>query len=357
MRSIALLTLMIFFCGLKIAAGETRYRDYAPIARGQLFRASLEFNLPVGGTDREFILPTPAELSGNDGGNTAKAAKPEEPNAPAQARPSESELCTSMLTVAQENGLPVPFFTNLIWQESNMQLDAVSSAGAQGIAQFMPEVAAEVGLANPFDPRQAIPASARFLHALRDQFHNLGYVAAAYNAGAHRVIDWLEYHRALPQETQTYVVRVTGHSAEVWRKSPPSDAEVTFVRPLPCRKLPAFAELEEAQMREARLMESQRPEKVPASEPPPERAAKTAAPKAAKRASPTQTAKAGKAESKIPRTLHILAERTLARGAERKLAHAEGPGKPVQNSHTGNSGGKHEVNRPPHAAHDKRRAA
>jgi len=156
-------------------------------------------------------------------------------------------LCNALLTSAQENDLPVAFFANLIWQESGLRHDSVSRVGALGIAQFMPSVAVEVGLADPFDPNQAIPASARLLRTLRQHFGNLGYAAAAYNAGSHRVGQWLDHHRALPRETRNYVRRVTGRSVETWRKSPPGDSALTFVRPLPCRDLPAFAGLEQAQ--------------------------------------------------------------------------------------------------------------
>src|SRR5205814_6611619 len=64
---------------------------------------------------------------------------------------------------------------------------AVSPKGAEGIAQFMPGTAAERGLANPFDPEQAIPHAARFLAELKRRFGNLGMAAAAYNAGPARV--------------------------------------------------------------------------------------------------------------------------------------------------------------------------
>jgi len=94
--------------------------------------------------------------------------------------------------------------------------------------------------------------SARLLRALRQHFGNLGFVAAAYNAGAHRVGEWLDHHRALPRETRNYVVRVTGRTIEAWRKSPLDDSRLTFARPLPCRKLPAFADLEQALLRQAR---------------------------------------------------------------------------------------------------------
>ncbi len=163
------------------------------------------------------------------------------------ALPTLDQLCRVLLSSAQDNDLPVPFFANLIWQESGLRNDIVSSKGAMGIAQFMPERAHESGLANPFDPLQALPASARLLRDLRAQFGNLGFAAAAYNAGPKRVSNWLAGGGTLPRETRDYVVDVTGRSAEDWRKTPPADADLHFVRALPCRELPAFAELELAQ--------------------------------------------------------------------------------------------------------------
>ena len=100
---------------------------------------------------------------------------------------------------------------------------------------------------------QAIPASARFLRELRLQFGNLGFVAAAYNAGAHRVAEWLEHRSSLPRETRDYVMRVTGLSVDAWRSMAVNDDALTFVRPLPCRSLPAFASVEQAQSEQAQL--------------------------------------------------------------------------------------------------------
>ena len=47
----------------------------------------------------------------------------------------------------------------------------------------MPKTADERGLANPFDPEEAIPKSAELLADLKQRFGNLGLAAAAYNAG------------------------------------------------------------------------------------------------------------------------------------------------------------------------------
>jgi hypothetical protein len=174
--------------------------------------------------------------------------------APSPPQPTALDnLCNTLFTSAQDNDLPIPFFANLLWQESRLRVDDVSKKGAQGIAQFMPKTAVETGLANPFDPMQAIPASARFLQRLRLQFGNLGFVAAAYNAGAHRVIEWLERRASLPRETRDYVVRVTGLSVEAWKTTPIDNASLTFVPRLPCRSLPAFANVEQERMQQTEL--------------------------------------------------------------------------------------------------------
>jgi Transglycosylase SLT domain len=126
-------------------------------------------------------------------------------------------LCGIVEIAARQEGLPVNFFTRLLWRESAFQPGAVSPAGAQGVAQFMPGTASERGLADPFDPTAAIPASAKLLAALTQRFGNLGLAAAAYNAGADALADWLAAKSILPLETRDYVLAVTGHSVEEWR--------------------------------------------------------------------------------------------------------------------------------------------
>jgi hypothetical protein len=134
-----------------------------------------------------------------------------------QERPmTRSSVCSAVASVARANDLPVPFFANLIWQESNFDSKSVSRAGAQGIAQFMPKTAAEFGLTNPFEPIEALHAAGRFLSQLRAQFGNLGLAAAAYNAGPGRVVDWMGRRKKLPGETRNYVMRITGRPADRW---------------------------------------------------------------------------------------------------------------------------------------------
>jgi hypothetical protein len=141
---------------------------------------------------------------------------------------SKIELCSTAASVAKANRLPVPFFTNLIHQESGFKPHVVSPAGAQGIAQFMPRVAASYGLENPFDPIQALAASGKFLAELVARFGNLGLAAAAYNAGPKRVQDWMARRGKLPAETRHYVKNITGRPAEQWTRSAAKLAEASL---------------------------------------------------------------------------------------------------------------------------------
>jgi len=142
-------------------------------------------------------------------------AEPDHTQSSASTNAFES-ICQTLQSAAHLNDLPLEFLTRLIWQESRFNAHAISPAGAQGIAQFMPGTAAWIGLASSFDVSDAITKSAELLRSLKSQFGNLGLAAAAYNAGPKRVADWLAGQRGLPRETQAYVLIVTGHAAQEW---------------------------------------------------------------------------------------------------------------------------------------------
>jgi hypothetical protein len=165
-----------------------------------------------------------------------------QPDENGQSEPSTSPLapnsfCQALATAAAINALPVDFFTRLLWQESRFKPDVVSRAGAQGLAQFMPETARLRGLENPFDPLEAVVKSAELLRDLHREFGNLGLAAAAYNAGPKRVHDWLDGRRPLPGETRAYVRIVTGRAAEEWvggQKEPVEMVEMPAAKDVPC---------------------------------------------------------------------------------------------------------------------------
>jgi hypothetical protein len=148
-----------------------------------------------------------------------------------------SSVCLEISSAAAAYNLPAGFLMGLIWQESRFSPTAVSQAGAQGIAQFMPATARWRGLINPFDPQWSIRESARWLGELRAQFGNLGLAAAAYNAGPRRIQDWLTGKRGLPQETKAYVRIVTGRAAEEWARPGIRDDDRFLATPSNCQNL------------------------------------------------------------------------------------------------------------------------
>ena len=169
--------------------------------------ASVEYSP---GLDATNVVPAPYEAAtATDAAAHAAASIYDESS-------SAELICEAVRAAAEENEIPIGFLVRLLWQESRFRAAEISSAGAQGIAQFMPQTAVEMGLRDPFDPLQAIPASAKFLRKLHNQFGNLGLAAAAYNAGGGRIEKWLSRRSSLPAETRAYVKIITGHKAEAW---------------------------------------------------------------------------------------------------------------------------------------------
>lgn len=100
----------------------------------------------------------------------------------------------------------------LVWQESRWRENAVSHAGARGLAQLMPGTARYLGV-DPDDPMQNLEGGARYLREQLDRFDgDLERALAAYNAGPGRVIR----SGGIPniRETQNYVAAIMGRLAD-----------------------------------------------------------------------------------------------------------------------------------------------
>jgi soluble lytic murein transglycosylase-like protein len=83
---------------------------------------------------------------------------------------------------ARRTGVPARLLAAVAFVESSYRPDVVSGAGAMGMMQLMPEVAAEFGV-DPFDPAQAVDGAARLLAAHHERFGSWELALAAYNAG------------------------------------------------------------------------------------------------------------------------------------------------------------------------------
>jgi soluble lytic murein transglycosylase-like protein len=105
-------------------------------------------------------------------------------------------------------GVDKALIRSVMQTESAFDALAVSRAGALGLMQLMPAVAAEMGVEDPFDPRQNVMGGVKYLRRLLDRYRgNVRLALASYNAGASNVS---QYGGVPPfPETQKYVKEVT----------------------------------------------------------------------------------------------------------------------------------------------------
>jgi hypothetical protein len=117
-----------------------------------------------------------------------------------------TQFRTPLLQAATRWNVSAALLAGQLMAESNFDPNAGSSAGAQGIAQFMPETAAAYGLRDPYDPVEAIDAQAHLMSDMLRQFGDPSLALAAYNAGPAPV----EACNCIPDypETQAYVSRI-----------------------------------------------------------------------------------------------------------------------------------------------------
>ena len=109
---------------------------------------------------------------------------------------------------ANKFNLDVALIKAVIKAESNFNHQAVSSKGAKGLMQLMPQTANALNVEDVFHPENNIEGGARYLRYLLNLYRgNLTLALAAYNAGEGAVA---KYNYNIPpyRETQTYVKRV-----------------------------------------------------------------------------------------------------------------------------------------------------
>ena len=119
---------------------------------------------------------------------------------------------------ARRFGLPASWISAVMAMESGGDVLALSSQGAMGLMQIMPDTWADLrarhGLgADPYEPRDNILAGAAYLREMHDRYGSPGFLAA-YNAGPARYDQYLATGRELPAETQLYVAMLAPRIGE-----------------------------------------------------------------------------------------------------------------------------------------------
>lgn len=106
------------------------------------------------------------------------------------------------------------FFESMIGIESRFNDQAVSRAGAIGLAQLMPGTATYLNV-DPHDRRQNLEGGARYLIEQIETFGTLSLAVAAYNAGPKAI----QKYNGIPpfRETERHVALVMTHFERQWR--------------------------------------------------------------------------------------------------------------------------------------------
>jgi soluble lytic murein transglycosylase len=118
------------------------------------------------------------------------------------------------------HGVDFALVKAVIRAESCFDPYAISSKGAEGLMQLMPETSKRLNVANPFDPHENIKGGVQHLKYLLDRFkYDLKLSLAAYNAGETTVaqVNGIPNYR----ETKNYIAEVLRYYQEYKKKSPP----------------------------------------------------------------------------------------------------------------------------------------
>ena len=139
-------------------------------------RLSIEKQLRAISSSSFFSLPPPAPMD-------------ELPPGSADCDPVPDERLNPMIEeTAKSESIAAELLRSVIRQESGARPCAVSSKGAQGLMQLMPATSQQLGVSDPFDPKQNLQAGAKYLKQLLARYGgDIPKALAAYNAGPGRV--------------------------------------------------------------------------------------------------------------------------------------------------------------------------
>ena len=126
---------------------------------------------------------------------------------------STIEIERAIESSAKKYGVDADLIRAIIKTESNFNPNVVSSAGAKGLMQLMPENCKEYGVVDPFDIEENIDAGTRHIKEYIDKYDgDVQMGLMAYNGGPTRMknrgVNSIDDIYKMPKETQNYVPKV-----------------------------------------------------------------------------------------------------------------------------------------------------
>lgn len=155
---------------------------------------------------------------------------------------SEQRFAAHIAEASQRFGIPEAWIRAVLSAESAHGIGAISSAGAMGLMQVMPDTWAELRIQHrlgedPYDPRDNILAGTAYLRQMLDRYGSIGAMLAAYNAGPGRYDEYVATDRPLPAETRAYVAKL---APTLGGEPLPGRTAPTTPRPTDWREAPLF---------------------------------------------------------------------------------------------------------------------
>lgn len=138
---------------------------------------------------------------------SARHGSVDESESQAAISPNRQRIHGWIDSIAAKQGVDPDLVEAVVQTESNFRSNAVSSVGAQGLMQLMPQTAQGLGVSNAFDPQENLTGGTKYLKQMLNRYDgDVKTALAAYNAGPGNV----DKYNGIPpfKETQNYVNKV-----------------------------------------------------------------------------------------------------------------------------------------------------